>query len=200
MPSDRQRFLHHLAAFGAFLRRVARADSDDLTTSTPSLVSQDEKKRAPRSVQNALCQFRSCQAANVEIFDDDGLVRISVAFRDLKVKVFSLALDLQVRLCRVARHLAPAMAALLAGAQSALLAAQGRLTRPKEARVRGRVPIAIGQKDLQAYVDTDRRSIINRVRQITPSGQLTYDQRVPVTIRTLDQITGLGRADHRGGA
>jgi hypothetical protein len=60
------------------------------------------------------------------------------------MKVAALALDFQMCVRRTTGHLATATTALLAGAQATLLAAQGRLAGPKEARVRGRVPIAIG--------------------------------------------------------
>jgi hypothetical protein len=96
MRPDRQRLLNKLATLGAFLCRVARSHSDHLTANTRSLATQDPQKRAPRGVQNALCQSTSRQTANVEVFDNDRLVRIRVPFRGLEMKVPALALDFQL--------------------------------------------------------------------------------------------------------
>src|SRR5215472_10611220 len=49
---------------------------------------------------HALCQFRSRQTANVQVLDHDRRVRICIPLRGLEVEVLSLALDLQMRLCR----------------------------------------------------------------------------------------------------
>jgi hypothetical protein len=135
MCSNRQRLLNKLATLGAFLRRVARIDSDHLTASARSLATQDRQKRAPRGIQNALCQFRSRQAANVQVFDNDRLVRIRISLRGLEVKVAALAFDFQMRLRRTTRHLATATTAFFPSAQAALFPSQGRLAEPKEARV-----------------------------------------------------------------
>ena len=125
MGTHRQRFLNQLAALGAFLRRQARIDSDHLTASTCSLATQDSQKRAPRGIKNALCQSTARQPSDIQVFDHDRLVRIDVLLRGLEVEVAALA-------------------TLLASAQAALLAAQGRLAGPKEARVVNRLPITIG--------------------------------------------------------
>jgi hypothetical protein len=98
MRPDRQRFLNKLATLGAFLGRVVRSHSDHLTASTRSLATQDRQKRAPRRIQNALCQSTSRQAANVQVFDNNSLVRIRVSLRGLEMKVAALALDFQMRL------------------------------------------------------------------------------------------------------
>lgn len=90
----------------AFLRRVARIDSDHLTTSTLSLVCQDIQERAPRGIQNTFCQFRSRQTTQVQVFDNDGRRRICVSLRGLEMKITALALDFQMRLCRAMGHLA----------------------------------------------------------------------------------------------
>src|SRR5262249_45925952 len=136
MRPDRQRFLNKLAAFVALLCRVARTHSDHLTTSTCSLVCQDIQKRAPRGIQNAFCQSRPCQAPKVQVLDHDGRIRIRILFCGLEMKVAALALNFQMCLRRTPRHLAPTVTTFLASTQAALLPAQGRLTRPKEARVR----------------------------------------------------------------
>src|SRR5262245_4314866 len=110
------------------------------------------------------------------------------------MKVTALALDFQMCLCRATGHLTTAPTPLLAGAQPALLAPEGCLTRPKEARVFDRTTAAVGKKHLQANVDADRRAVVIRMRQITGNRQLTHNQRVPVTIGSLDQVTRLRRA------
>src|SRR4051812_6176801 len=112
MCSDRQRFLNILATFEALLCRVARTDSDHLTTSTCSLVCQDTQKRAPCGIQNAFCQFRSRQSTDVQVLDHDGRICIRISFRGLEVEIPALALDFQMRLCRAARHLTTAAAPL----------------------------------------------------------------------------------------
>ena len=93
MCSARQRFLHQFAALGAFLRRVARTHSDHLTASTLSLAAQDRQKRAPRGVQNALCQSTARQRPDVQVFHDDGRISIRILLRGLEMKVAALALE-----------------------------------------------------------------------------------------------------------
>ena len=197
MRSDRQRFLNVLATLGAFLRRVARIDSHDLTASTCSLATQDRHKRAPRGIQNALCQFRACQATQVQVLDNDCRIGIRIPFRGLEMKIAALALNLQMGLRHTARHLTTAATAFLARAQAALLAAQGRLTAPKEARVRDRVALTIGQKDFQADIYSDRPTLIVRRRLIALRRQFAHNQRIPMPISSFDQITGLRRTSQR---
>src|SRR5262249_37657441 len=144
MRSHRQRLLNILATPRTLLGGEARIDSDDLTTSTCSLVYQDCQKRAPRGVQNALCQSAPRQATDSQVFDDDGVVCIRIPLRRLEVKVSALALNFQMGLCRAARHLTAAVAPGSAGAQAPLLAAQGRLAGPKETRVLDRLSLAVG--------------------------------------------------------
>src|SRR5207248_3202120 len=128
MGSHRQRLLHKLATLGALLGGETRIDSDDLTTSTSSLVSQNIQKRAPSGVQNAFCQGTACQSPNVQVFHHDGTIPIRVPFGRLKVKIAALALDLQMGFRHFPRHLLATVTALHASTQSPLLAAQGCLT------------------------------------------------------------------------
>ena len=189
MRSDRQRLLNQLATFGAFLRGETRTYSDHLTASTRSLAGQNEKKRAPRSIKNALCQSTARQTAQVQVFDNDRRIRIRVSFRGLEMEVTALAFDFQMRLCRTTRHLAAAVTALLAGAQAALLAAQARLAGPKEARVFNRVALTVGKKHFQADIQANRTAIGIRMRQIACCvRQFAHNQRVPMPIRPLDQV------------
>lgn len=196
MRSYRQRFLNMLTTFEALLCRVVRVDSDDLTTSTRSLVCQNTQKRAPRGIQNALCQFRSRQTTQVQVFDNDQAICVYIAPGGLEMKVAALALDLLMRLCRAARHLTAATAALHSRTQSSLLAAQARLTGPKETWVLNHVAVAIGKKHLQSHVNTDRWPVINGMRQVANSLLFTHDQRIPMTIGPLDQVAGFWRPFH----
>jgi hypothetical protein len=81
---------------------------------------------------------------------------------------------------------------LFAGAQAALLAAQRRLAGSKETRVFNGATIAVGKKHLQTDIQTNRSSIVSSLRHITSRGQLAHNQRIPVAIGPLDQVTGLG--------
>ena len=196
MRPDRQRFLNKLNTVRAQLRRVARIDSDDPTTSTLSLVCQDGQKRAPRSVQNALCQIRAHHASQVQVLDDQCAIPIRILLCGLEMKVAALARNFQVCLRRATRHLRAAMAALLAGTQAALLALQGRLTRPKEAWVLDHPTITIGQKDLQADINADCTPRVISRRQVGCGRQCTDDERVPMPIGPLDQVASPGCAVH----
>lgn len=90
------------------------------------------------------------------------------------MKVATLALNFQMRLHHAPRQLVTATTALCASTQAALLAAQGRLTRPKEVRILNCIAIAIGKKDLQADINTDAREVISRVRHIAGCRQFAY--------------------------
>jgi hypothetical protein len=196
MCSDRQRFWMKLATLKALLCRVTRTYSDHLTTSTLSLVCQYTQKRAPRGIQNAFCQPTPCQSTDIQILDNDRLIAVRVSFGSLEMKVAALALDFQVCLRRTARHLSTAVATLHTRTQAALFAAQARLTGCCEARVLDRLPITIGKEHLQTNIQTDSPTIVIRVRQIANNFLFTHDQRIPMTIGSLDQVGGLWCALH----
>ena len=186
MRSDRQRFLHMLATLGAFLGGEVRINSDDLTASTCSLVGQDGQKRTPASIQDALRQPTPGQRPDVQIFHNNGLVRIRIPFRNFEMKVSPLALDLQMGLRHALRHFAAAVTPFLPRTQSALLAVQGCLARPEATRVDNGFTFAIGKEDFQPNVDTNRRAVISRMGQVTDRRNVTDNQPIPMPISPLD--------------
>src|SRR5262245_38958126 len=164
MCSHRQRFLNQLTTLKALLCRVAWINSDYLTTSTCSLVCQNAQKRAPRRIQNALCQSTARQPTDVQVFNYDRLIGGRISLGSLEMKISTLAFDLLMSLRHAAGHLTTATATLHTRTQAPLLAAQTGLTGAKEARVLDCLPIAISKEHLQAHVNTHRWPIVIGVR------------------------------------
>ena len=109
MGSYRQRFLHDFPTLETFLGSEARVDSDDLMTSSCSLVFKDVEKRAPTGVQNAFCQGMILHhVEKSQLLNRNHLVLFGIAFGRLRVKVAALPLDLEMGLCRATGGLAAA--------------------------------------------------------------------------------------------
>jgi len=193
MRSYRQRLLNKLAALRALLRREARADSDYLTASTFSLVSQDVQKRTPSGIKNAFRQLTARQPCYIQVLHDDNPVCVGVVLRCLEVEVAPLAVNLQVGLRYAARRLAASATALYAGAQPALLAPQSCPAGAIVARVLYRIPVTVGKEYLQPNVNTDSGAVVVGMREIGLRGQRTYNLCVPVTVSPLDQVACPGR-------
>ena len=148
MRSYRQRFLHQFAARRALLRGETRVDSDALTAGPRSLVRQTSQQRAPTGIQNTLGQSRSCQAAHVQVVDDDQPIDIGILFRRFAMKIAARAVDLQMGLRDRAGHRPLTLTALCAGTPAPLLAAEFGLPGTIGAWGRHGVAVPIGQEGL----------------------------------------------------
>jgi hypothetical protein len=94
----------------------------------------------------------------------------------------------------VASSLTLAAAALLASAEHTLLAPKRSLALAILARVGNGLALRIGQEDFQAHVQANARMRARLAVFLTLLGLswLTNDQGIPLSIRTQDQVGGLG--------
>ena len=108
MGSHRKRFLHNLATPVTLLRGETRVDSDDLMTSSLSLVFKNIEKCAPRSVHDGFRQAMILHhVEKTQLLNRNHLVLLGIRASRLRVKVSALSFDFQMGLCRAMGSLAP---------------------------------------------------------------------------------------------
>src|SRR5450759_3995014 len=123
MGTHAQRLLHDLPTLETFLRGEARVDSYYLMTSPLSLVLKNVEKRAPRGVQNALCQrMHLYHVENHYILNGNHPVLFRILLGRLVVEVPPLPRDLEMGLRGAASSLAAPVTPFPASGDSALLA------------------------------------------------------------------------------
>jgi hypothetical protein len=121
MGTHAQAFLDVLTTSTTFLRGIARRDSDDLMTSSLSLIVKDTEKRAPTGVVNALGEMVVLHhARHVQVFDTNATVALYVLLSRLEMEIAALATDFQMHARDFAVRFAAAMASLLATTYGAL--------------------------------------------------------------------------------
>ncbi len=189
MGANGQTLLHDLPTLVAFLRGRAGVHSNDLMTSSCSLIREDVEEGTPGSVHDAFCQGMVLyHVQHVQWLNGDGMVLLCVALGGFVVKVPPLPLDLQVRVCRAPGGLPMPLAALLASSDGPLLASECSLRGAIEARVSNRLPFTIRQEGLQAHVDTDSRMGTCVWSMLGVWFHLTDNQHIPVPVGTQDQM------------
>lgn len=192
----------------AFLGRETRGHSDHLMAGTFSLVFKDSEERAPTRVVNALGKIMVLHhSCHVQVLYADATKPLGIVLGGLEMEVTSLAGDGEMPVGNFLACLAAALTALLAAARGPLCVRQPLLGPAKVARILDDAAIGVGEKDLQAHVQPDRwvltclrlRSGLGGMHGslLVVWGRLTHNERVPVPIRTQDQMGGHGRAHQR---
>ena len=195
MSTYRQTLLHDLTACVAVLRGEARIDSDHSMTSSSSLLFKDIEKCAPTGVKDALCQRMIVDhVEKTQVLNRNDLIAFCIRRCRLKVEVTALPLDLEMGLRRTASRFALSVTALCTPGQLALLAPQGFLRGAIEARVLYRLAFAVSEKGLETNVNADSRMMAVIWRMLGLWLRLTDDERVPVSIRPMHKVHGLGCA------
>ena len=144
MGTDRQRLLHDLSTFVAFLRGKARIDSSHTMPGSFSLVTEDVEKCAPTGVHDALREMVIFHhVRDLKVFNDNELIALGIRFRGLEMVIAALPVDLHMRLGHVLCGLAFAVGAFLAPTQLALFASQGSLRGAIEAGIVNRVALTV---------------------------------------------------------
>jgi len=150
--------LNKLPTVTARLRAIARVHSDDLMTSSCSLLFKDSEERTPTSIQNGFRQVMVLDhIRDLKVLNRNALIAESIGLGDLKVMVSALTVNLQMRLGNVTRCFTEAFAALFSSRELALFAPQGLLRGAIEAWISNGVPFTIGQEGLETYINTDIR-------------------------------------------
>ncbi len=129
--------------------------------------------------------------ADLKVFHHNALIAFGIGFRRLEMMIAPLSMDLQMGLGHIASGFAAAMTALLASAQLPLLAPQRFLRATIPARIVYRLAFRVSQEGFQPDIQAN-------VRMRTSTGKMgplgfcfTDNERVPVPIRTQDEMNGL---------
>jgi hypothetical protein len=177
---------------------VSGVDPAYVTPSSFSLGVKYVQEPSPTRVQNALAQSSVLDhTGDVEVFHHNQRIQQGVVMGNLEVKITSLALNLQVRLCHTSGGFLASSAAFLAAAQRLLFASQCLLRCTEEAWIWDGIAVTVGQEGREPNINPDSWSIIFCCCNINTRRCLTHNQRIPVTIGTIDQIDRLGRAFKR---
>ena len=198
MCTNTQGLLHKLPTVATCLCREAWVHSDDLMTSSCSLVFKDGEELAPRGVQDGFRQLMVLDhSGDSKVFDHEMVIVLGVLLRHLELMVTALTVDLQMGLGYGLRSLTLAMAALLAATHGALLASQRLLRGAIEARVLNRTALAIGEERLQSDINADVRMLARRGEMLSMRFRLAHKQGVPMSIGAVHKMDGLGRPLNR---
>ena len=197
MGSHRQRLVDHLPTRVALLRSEAWIDSNDLMTSSCSLLLKDVEECTPRGVENALRQMMIFHhVGDLKVFHGYVVILVHIAFRRLEMVISALPLDLQVRLRDVTGSQTAPVTALFAPTHLALFAPEGLLRGAIETRIRDDVAFAVSQERRQPDVDPDIRMRTFRRCMFAVWLGLTDDQCIPMAIGTMHEVNRLGRSFH----
>lgn len=195
MRANTERLVNEFSTVATRLGGEARVHSDDLMTSSLSLIFKDVEKRAPTGVQDALGQMMVLdQVGDRQVLDHQMMIAISILFCRLEMEITALAAYLQVRLGNVLGGFAPPIAAFCATAQDALFASQGALGAAIKAGIVNRLPFTICEEEFQANIDPDIRMGADRRAVFRLRRGFAHDQSVPMSIGTQDQENSLGRS------
>jgi hypothetical protein len=102
MGTHRQTFLYDLPTRETLLGSEARVDSNDLMTSSLSLIFKNSEKRAPTCVHDALCQMMVFDhAVDIQVLNGNVMILVGVLFSRLEMEVSTLTGNLEVSFGRV---------------------------------------------------------------------------------------------------
>ena len=133
----------------ALLGGEARGHSDDLMTSSLSLIFKDSKKRAPTRVVDTLSKMVITRhPRHVQVFDTNAAISVGILFSRFEVEVAPLTTNLQVLLGHFALGLVAAMANFLAAITYPLSGSESFLTTAIVPGILHNRAVRIGQKHL----------------------------------------------------
>jgi hypothetical protein len=186
---DGQGFGRDITTLTAHLRGVLRRDFHHSPTSFFRFVFEYLHELFPAGVVDAPGKGMILDhTLDVQRFDHDNAVIVSVTPGDLAQEILALAGHLQVYLGDGAGRLLAAMGALLTSRKFALRSAELLVALSQVARVSDLVSLGIGEKDLESYVDADGGSALKN-RGVF---QLADDQHVPLAVGPQPQVHGPG--------
>jgi hypothetical protein len=195
MGSYRQTLLHDFATLMTFLTGETWIHANDLMTSSLSLVFKNIKECTPRRIENALGQMVIFyHIENLQIFHGNMMILFGIAFGNLEMMITALAVDLQMGFGNITGRFPSSMTALLPSAQLALLTSQGFLRCAIKSRVWGGVPLAIGKKYLQSYINANIRMFTATWCMQSLWFGFTNNQGIPMSISPKRKMYRFGRA------
>lgn len=163
MGPNRQGFLHQFATLETFLCRETRVHSYYPVSSVLSFGRENIEKRAPRSIHDGLREMMIFDhPINVQVFNGYRLIAFGIRLCHFEMEVSTLPFDFQVRQGNRTTGLASSFASLLAAGLHAFFAPENLLRSAIETRVLNSIAFAIGEKALEANVNTDGRMLTCR--------------------------------------
>ena len=188
MGTNRKRLLNDFATLPTLLGSEARVHSYHFMSSVLSFGSEDIEKRAPRGVHDALCKVMVFHhIGDLKVFNNDTLIPFSIRLSHLKMKVFSLTINLEMRFRHIASSFPASLAPLLAAAKLTLLAPERLLRRAIETGVVNGVTLAISQERLQPDINANRGMFARSVLSLR--GHFTHDESVPMPIGPQNEMS-----------
>ena len=195
MSANTEGLLNKLPAVTACLCGETRVHSNDLMTSSCSLIFKDVEKRAPTGVHDALGKMVIFHhIGDLKVFHGNVVILFSVPFGGLEMVISALSIDFQMRFSNVASSCTASVTALLATAQLTLFASQSALRGAIEARIVNRLAFTISQERFQSNINTDVSMGTGAGGMLGLRFSLTDDKRVPVPISTQDKMYCFGFA------
>ncbi len=192
MRTDTERLLDNLTTPVARLRGVAGVHSDDLMTSSCSLLFKNVEECTPGGIHDG---FRQMMVINhigdLKVFYRNPLIAFSIGPGSLEMEVTALAFDLEMGLGGAPGSLASTLRTLLTTRYRALLAPQSGLALAIVAGVLNRVPIAVSEERRKSYIKTNVRMLTHRWGMLVLWLCFTDNESVPVSIASSYQVTGL---------
>lgn len=194
MGTNTERFLHNPPTSVTFLARESWVHSYHPMSSILSFGSEDVKKSTPTGVHNTLGEMMVFDhVADSQVFNHDPLILFSIGLGGLELVIAPLACDLEMSLGDVLSSFLATVATLLPPGQLTLFASQGMLRAAIEARVLHRLALGISQEGLQTHINANIRVLAGGKEMFLLWFRLTYNESVPMSIRTQDQVYHLGQ-------
>lgn len=195
MGSDRKRLLDNCSTLVTFLTGVSGVHSDNVMTSSRSLVLKDREECAPTRVQNALRQMMVLHhITDGQVFDGNEVILLSVLFGRLEMMIPALAIDLEMGLCHVSGGFPSSLTAFCTPAHLALFPSERTLRGAIEAWVFHRVALTIGQKAFESNINADGRMLTLSWLMFRSRIRFADNQDVPMPIGTQNEMHRLGGA------
>ncbi len=194
MSPDRKRFLDDLAAIEAPLRSEVRRYFDNSCSSFFRFEREYVDEGRPPRVGDGLCKVVVLEhILDAQVFDGDEGISVNVSAGRFMGVVLALAGDLEVLFGRLARRLLLPVRALFATGRLALRSPELLLGVLETARILDRVPVGVGNKDLEPNIKSNSISLAF----VGSISQVADDKYVPMPVGSVDEVGGLRRTFER---
>ncbi len=158
MCTNTERLVNQCSTIATCLCREAGIHSNDLMTSSCSLVFKDLKELTPCGVQDGLRHMMVLNhVGDSKVFYGNKVIAFSVLLCHLEMMVTTLAVYLQMGLRRTLCSFTLAVTPFLATTHLPLLTPQGTLRGAIETWIRNGVALTIGQEGLETDINANVR-------------------------------------------
>lgn len=198
MGTHTEGLLNKLPTVATCLRGETWIHSYHSMTSPCSLIFKNSEELTPCGIQDALRKVMVLyHIGDLQVLYRDMVIGLCILFGNFEMVIAALTLNLQMGLCRAASNLTAAMRAFLATTHGTLLTSQCFLRGAIKTWVLYGIALAISQERLESYINANIRMRTVRWNMLIVGLRLTDDKRVPVPIRTMNEVKRLGSALYR---